>query len=443
MSNKPTFVFESPCFTTSGYGMWSLDLAKSLLRYNKSHDNKYDLKIIPTRWGATPSKHTIDELNNDEERELFSLILKQPLQKQMEVYCKISIPNEMRNLGKFNIIGTASIESTIPIPEFLEGMNTADVGFTMSTFGRDVLLKAAYNKKFKDGREEQLKCVKPIDVIPWGADTSVYKKTEETVDSIEKIMSTIKEDFCFLFVGQWTHANGLYVDRKDIGMLIKTFLTTFQNEKIKPALVLKTSGVNFSKIDKYDILNKLHIIKNEVGGDTLPEVYIIHGELSDSEMNALMNHKKIKVHVSFTHGEGYGHPLLLQSLSGKPMLVPDWSGHLDFLNRDYVNLLSGEVKQINPASANDWYMRESSWYFVNYEQAGRKMRGLLEPEIYNKLLIKAEKLRLENKEKFSIQAMDVEFHKFLDEKIPEFAIEKQIILPKLKKIELPRLSKIN
>jgi len=443
MSNKPTFVFESPCFTTSGYGMWSLDLAKSLLRYNKSHDNKYDLKIIPTRCGATPSKHTIDELNNDEERELFSLILKQPLQKQMEVYCKISIPNEMRNLGKFNIIGTASIESTIPIPEFLEGMNTADVGFTMSTFGRDVLLKAAYNKKFKDGREEQLKCVKPIDVIPWGADTSVYKKTEETVDSIEKIMSTIKEDFCFLFVGQWTHANGLYVDRKDIGMLIKTFLTTFQNEKIKPALVLKTSGVNFSKIDKYDILNKLHIIKNEVGGDTLPEVYIIHGELSDSEMNALMNHKKIKVHVSFTHGEGYGHPLLLQSLSGKPMLVPDWSGHLDFLNRDYVNLLSGEVKQINPASANDWYMRESSWYFVNYEQAGRKMRGLLEPEIYNKLLIKAEKLRLENKEKFSIQAMDVEFHKFLDEKIPEFAIEKQIILPKLKKIELPRLSKIN
>ena len=439
--NKPVFIFESPCFVRSGYGDWSMALAKSLQRYNNKH-NKFDLRIIPTRWGGCPSKHTIDELNDNEEKALFSKILKQPLTKQPEIYCKISIPNEFNPIGKFNIGGTASIETTIPIPEFIEGLNKMNVNFALSTFGRDVLLKASYNKKFKDGHEEPLKCVKPIEVIHWGANTNTYKKTDVTVDSVEKIMSTIKEDFCFLFVGQWTHANGLYVDRKDIGMLIKTFLTTFRNEKVKPALVLKTSGVTFSKIDKYDILNKLHAIKMEVGGDNLPEIYIVHGELSDVELNALMNHKKIKAHVSFTHGEGYGHPLLLASLSGKPMLVPDWSGHLDFLNRDYVNLLAGEVKQINPASANDWYIKDSSWFYVNYDQAGRKMKGLLDPDVYEKLLVKADKLRVENEKKFGVESMDEVFHTFLD-KIPEFPVEQSLVLPKLKKIELPKLSKVN
>lgn len=440
--NKPVFIFESALFTTSGYGMWSMDLAKSLLRYNKTHNDKYDIKIVPTRWGATPSKHTISEISDDVEKELFGMILKQPLTKQPEVYMKVSIPNEFQPNGKFNIGATASIETTIPIPEFLEGLNRMNVNFAMSTFGRDVLLKAGFNKNFPDGRTEQIKCNKPVDVVFWGADTNVYKKTDVVIPSVDKIMSSIKEDFCFLFVGQWTHANGLYVDRKDIGMLIKTFLTTFKNEKVKPALVLKTSGVNFSKIDKTDILGKIHTIKEEIGGDSLPEVYVIHGELSDSEMNSLMNHPKIKVHVSFTHGEGYGHPLLLQSLSGKPMLVPDWSGHLDFLNKDYVNLLSGDIKQINPASANDWYMKESSWFYVNYDQAGRKMKGITDPTIYNKLVVKAEKLRLENEKKFSLHAMDTTFHSFLD-KIPEFAVEQQLVLPRLKKIELPKLSKIS
>ena len=439
--NKPVFIFESSLFTTSGYGMWSLDLAKSLLRYNKSHNDKFDIKIVPTRWGGCPSKHSADDLSDEVEKELFKMVLRQQLTKQPEVYMKVSIPNEFNPHGKFNIGATASIETTIPIPEFIEGLNRMNVNFAMSTFGKEVLDKATFNKKTKDGQTELIKNQKPLEVIFWGADTTTYKKTDATLDSVEKIMADIKEDSCFLFVGQWTHANGLYVDRKDIGMLIKTFLNTFKGEKVKPALVLKTSGVSFSKIDKHDILNKLHAIKTEVGGDDLPEVYFIHGELSDSELNALMNHKKIKAHVSFTHGEGYGHPLLLASLSGKPMLVPDWSGHLDFLNKEYVNLLVGEVKQINPASANDWYMKESAWFYVNYDQAGRKMKGLMDPDVYSKLLVKADKLRIENEQKFSLQAMDSVFHSFLD-KIPEFAVEQKIILPKLKKIELPVLKKV-
>ena len=46
-------------------------------------------------------------------------------------------------------------------------------------------------------------------------------------------------------MGHWLKGN-LGQDRKDVGMLIKSFVESFKNEEDKPALVLKTSSANFS-----------------------------------------------------------------------------------------------------------------------------------------------------------------------------------------------------
>jgi hypothetical protein len=48
-------------------------------------------------------------------------------------------------------------------------------------------------------------------------------------------------------------------------------------------------------------------------------------------MANLYAHPKIKSYVSLTHGEGYGLPLFEAAYHGLPIIVPDWSGHLDFL----------------------------------------------------------------------------------------------------------------
>jgi hypothetical protein len=431
--NKPTCVLQSPLFTQSGYGEWSLAMAKSLLRYDK-----YDLKIVPTRWGGCPSKNSIDELETDEERRLFNMILRQPLQKQPELFVQMSIPNEFQTPGKYNIGMTAGIETTVPPGEWMEGLNRMNVNFVLSKFVKDTFTKVALIKQHPDGRKEEIRLTKPVEVVNWGTDTSVYRKTDEKSPTLDAELSSVKEDFCFLFVGQWTHGNGLYSDRKDIGMLIKTFCETFRNTKNKPALILKTSGVNFSKVDKYECLSRIHNIRKSIAGD-LPNVYLLHGELTDSEMNCLFNHEKVKVHVSFTHGEGYGHPLLLASLSGKPIMAPAWSGHLDFLDADLTNLLYGDVKPIQHESVNQWLIKDSSWFYVNYEKAKTKMSGIVEN--YSKLLDKAEKLRIKNVQKFDNFEIDKQFHSMLDKYVPSFAVENKIILPKLKKIELPKLSK--
>lgn len=434
MSNKPLCVIQAPVFNRSGYGDLSTDIAKSILRYGK-----YDVLIAPTKWGGCPPKTLEENTATDEDKLLLSKFMRENLTRPPDLFIQISIPNEFQPNGKYNIGITAGIEVDKPSGEFVEGMNRMNLGIVTSTFVKNVFTNANYTKQFQDGHAEPLKCEKPIEVCFWGANTDIYKKTDNRNPGIDSILNDVPEKFAFLFVGQWTHG-AVYNDRKDIGNLIKTFLTTFRDKENQPCLILKTSGVNFSETDKSDILKKIKEVQDSVSGK-LPNVYLLHGELTDIEMNALFNHEKVKAHISFTHGEGFGHPLLLASLSGKPLLASNWSGHLDFLNEKFTTLLDGTVKLIDPSSANQWLIKEGNWFYVSYGMASDKMNTLFN-NYSEKHLEKAESLRLENMEKFSLQAMDKHLHGLLDKYVPEFTVEKKIVLPKLKKIELPKLTKI-
>ena len=142
-------------------------------------------------------------------------------------------------------------------------------------------------------------------------------------------LKSIEEPFNFLYVGHWLQG-GLGKDRKDTGMLIKVFLETFKNQKKKPGLILKTSGAGFSVLDREATLEKIRQIKNTVDGE-LPNIYLVHGDFYDDEINELMNHPKVKAHINITHGEGFGRPLLEASVTEKPVIASNWSGHVDFL----------------------------------------------------------------------------------------------------------------
>jgi hypothetical protein len=444
MSNKPVCVFQAPIWVRAGYGDWALSLAKSLLRYDK-----LDLHIVPTRWGHCSKKNLEEEIADPLGKQLLDKVLKGPLPAQPEVFMQCSIPNEflltpqgLVKIGKYNIGLTASIETTVPRPEWIEGLNRMDLNIAMAKHGRDVLVQAKYNKKNPNGVVEPLEVKTPMEVLFWGADTKTYRKTEVAVDSLEKVLADVRETFCFLFVGQWT-GGSMNADRKAIGFLIKTFLETFKGQDNAPALIVKTSGATLSNVDRYECLQKIHEVTAMVKGDDtnmkLPSVYLLHGELTDVEMNALYNHKKVKTHVSFAHGEGFGHPLLLSTLSGKPLFAPNWSGHLDFLNPKYANLLEGKLEAIPAEAVNEWFVKEAQWFTVDYAKAGERLRRAFVD--YDSLLPNSEALRAENAEKFSNEAMDKEFHALLDKYLPKFAMPAQIVLPKLRRLELPKLKK--
>ena len=208
------------------------------------------------------------------------------------------------------------------------------LGFTKAVYEK--LQQLANGEKQKIG---ELKLEKPIEILFEGTNEDIYKPTEKTDLNL---VDDIKEDFCFLFIGMW--GKGDYgEDRKDISKLVKIFYESFANKQKQPALILKTSGATFSVMDREDCLSKINYIKSKFPSEwKLPNVYLLHGSLSDDEMNKLYNHPKVKAMVSLTHGEGYGRPLQEASMVGLPVIASAWSGQMDFLSDTDSLLLGGE-----------------------------------------------------------------------------------------------------
>jgi len=424
-------------WTRSGYGDLGLAIAKSLHRYDK-----FDLVFVPTKWGGCSRKYLQDDIDDPVEKQLFERVIKQPLSKQPEVFIQCTIPNEFQTPAKYNIGITAGIETTLARQDKVEGLNRMNFNIATSKHAKDVFENAIYQVQ-PQGQQQPvtLKSVKPCEVLFWGTDTNIFKKTDEPCPTVDAELSQIPEEFCFLFVGQWTN-NGIFGDRKDIGNLIRVFLETFSGfgDKPKPALVIKTSGAAICNMDKYDIIARVKAVRDHVRNNSkltdIPNVYLLHGELTETEMNALYNHKKVKAMVNFTHGEGFGAPILEFSMSGKPIVVSNWSGHLDFLDSKLCKLLDGEVAPLPPESVNEWLIKDSAWFNVNYIKASEVMRNLFYH--YNGYLDRSEQLRVRNVEQFSTQAMDKVFHAMLDKYVPKFATETKLVLPKLKKVEVKK-----
>ena len=218
--------------------------------------------------------------------------------------------------------------------------------------------------------------------------------------------------------------------------MIKTFLETFKGlGKKKPALILKSNSVNYSLLDREDILKKINFIKNQVSGN-LPNIYLLHGEMTDDEMNQLNNDNKVKAFLSFTKGEGYGRPLAEASITGKPVVVSNWGGHIDFINKDYNVLIGGELTQVHESAANNWLLKESQWFSINKDIASRAMKDVFKN--YKQYLERSRKQTQYLKDNFSFNKMVEKLNTLLETKkdTPSPWIQNvDINLPKLKKIE--------
>ena len=424
--SKPLCVIQGPVFNRSGYGDLATDLAKSLTRYGK-----YDVKINPTRWGGCPSKATVEELITDDDKQLATMFLTQPLNKQPDLFIQISIPNEFQPIGHYNIGITAAIETTHSPLDWVHGCNRMDLIIVPSEHSKKSLVDTVYNEADKTTGQliVQHRIQKPVEILFEGFDEFDFG-TEEVAHITE--LDAIKEDFAFLFVGHWLRGD-LGEDRKNVGMMIKTFAMAFKNEKVKPALVLKTSSAGFSILDREAIISK---IRECLGKDykSVP-VYLLHGDLTPSEMNGLYEHPKVKAMLNFTKGEGFGRPLLEFSLTGKPVIVSNWSGHIDFLKKGAV-LLEGELKEVHESAADQFLLKESQWFNVNISKA----LPLIKDVYKNYDTYKTESLKLSNNNKhnFSLSKMT----KLFDTILNQYGIYTKV-QPKFQQLQLPKLKMLN
>ena len=419
--DKISVVISSPVDTYSGYGARARDFVKAVMALGK-----YDVKLLSQRWGNTRFGY----LEDHGEEEMLVNIIPQ-MTSQPDVWIQITVPNEFQKVGKYNIGVTAGIETTLCAKEWIDGLNRMDLVLTSSNHSKSVLEETKWD--IKDNRTNQIvettKATVPIEVLFEGIDNTKYNVNPNK----DFNLSTITEEFCFLFVGHWLQGDFGH-DRKNIGYMIKSFLETFKNKPKQPALVLKTSHVGSSIIDQDRILKKIDEIRRSVKGK-LPNIYLVHGEVSDTDMNNLYNHPKIKAMVSFTKGEGFGRPLLEFSVVKKPIIASGWSGQTDFLNNKQSFLVGGQVHKLHKSSVQKGVLlEESEWFQPEDGQVGASYKEIYKN--YKKWVPLAKQLGYKNSKEFSFEAMTKLLGEILDKSLPEFPKQVELELPKL---DLPKL----
>ena len=392
---KTKVLLTGPLLSRSGYG----EMARFALRALRTREDKYEIYLHTTNWGKTGWLW-----EDNEEREYIDSRLKETIIYQQnggtfDTSIQTTIPNEWKKLAPTNIGYTAGIETTDITPEWINATNSmVDRVITISKHSADVFKSTKYDAK-KDGENVHvLSCEKPVSYVGFPVKNVNSKGTTLDID--------LNHDFNFLCVAQAG-------PRKNVEMLMKCFLEEFQNDNV--GLILKVSSANNCTMD-------FHATKARIKGvlDTLPETankkcsfYLLHGNMTDKEMNTLYNHKKVKCFATLTHGEGFGLPLFEAAYNGLPVLATGWSGHLDFLQKSNKNLFASvkyDIAQIDSRAAWPGVLHEQSgWAYPNPEHAKRMMRDVYTN--YKKWKTKATTLKKHVTKTFTEETL---YNKFCD-----------------------------
>jgi glycosyltransferase involved in cell wall biosynthesis len=294
-----------PVLTRSGYG----EMARFALRSLKNRTD-IDLYLLPTSWGNTGWLHE----DNEERKEIDALITKTLIYAQQnnnqptyDISVQISIPNEWKKLAPVNIGYTAGIETNMISPAWLQPSQLMNKIIVISEHAKAGFI----NTVFGNQEGQQFKVTTPLDVVHLP-----YRNIEK-----QDLELNLKHDFNFLAVCQWG-------PRKNLDQTIIGFLEEFRNEDV--GLVLKINTSNDSILDREMTDRRLKSLLSNFP-DRKCSITLLHGHLSEAQLESIYNHPKIKAIVSTTHGEGFGLPLLEAAVNSLPVIATDWSGHTDFL----------------------------------------------------------------------------------------------------------------
>lgn len=423
--SKPVFIISCPVDTYSGYGARSRDIVKSIIE-----SDKYDVKILPQRWGDTPGGF----LNDHKQWQFLNKHIIPNIQSKPDIWMQITIPNEFQAVGKYNIGCTAGIESTGCDVTWVEGINRMNMTWTSSQHSKGVFESLKFEKRNKQNNqiEGTVKCEKPIHVVFEGVNLDLYKHIPNANNTLD--LNSIKPGFNFLFVGHWMQGD-IGHDRKNVGLMIKYFIDLYKNKNSSPGLILKASSGRNSYYGRETLLTKIKKIKSTYPLDTkFPPIYLLNGNLTDEQMNELYNHPKVKCMISITKGEGYGRPLAEFGLSKKPIIASGWSGQIDFLHPMHTTLLPGNLENVHPSAANNWLKKDYQWFQVSGKHFQNALKSVHQK--YKKFVVPAKKQGHHIKTEFSYEAMRDLVGNILDANIPEFPKQVELSLPTL---ETPKL----
>lgn len=356
---KKIFV-RSPCLSQSGYG----EQSRFALRALRSKEDIFDIYVQPINWGKTGWLWEDNDFRQWVDEKIEKTQIASSNNTLMpDISLQITIPNEFEKLAPVNIGYTAGIETTHVAPLWLQKGNEMDKILVVSQHAKDTYVNTQATAQDNQGNTFPYKLETPVEVV--------HERTViPTPDSIDALKLTT--DFNFLVVGQ-------YGPRKNMHNTIRWWVEEFIDQDV--GLILKTSMVNNSILDRNKIRNQVSEILSKYKNRKC-KVYILHGDLSASQMAGLYTNDKVKCLINIAHGEGFGLPLFEAASLGLPIITVPWSGQIDFLKHDGVSYFT-EVEYALKAvqKENVWkdvIQEGSMWAYADqgsYKMALRHVRN--------------------------------------------------------------------
>jgi len=319
---KKKILVTGPILTASGYG----EQARFALRALRSREDLFDIYLSPTAWGQCGWIHE----DNEERAWIDSLTMNTVKytqesngKPQFDVSLQITIPNEWKKLAPVNIGYTAGIETNKISPHWIHPSNQMDKIIVVSNFAKKGFQSGVYTAQDQAGNQvPNFRVVTPIEVVNYS-----HRKNDSAAIDLP-----ITTDFNFLVIAQTG-------PRKNLQNTIQWFFEEFRNDS-NVGLICKTHMGGASNIDReFTATNLMNIASNFK--DAKCKLYLLHGDMSESEMSSLYTHPKVKALVSLSHGEGFGLPIFEAAGYGLPVITTEWSGPTDFM---YCENKEGKIK---------------------------------------------------------------------------------------------------
>lgn len=151
--------------------------------------------------------------------------------------------------------------------------------------------------------------------------------------------------------------------RKNPFAVIEAFNKAFPQNDYTVGLVLKINNASHFP-------NEVNLLRQNIRG--VNNIFLIDKVLSRKEVNGLMNVTDSL--VSLHRSEGFGLPLAEAMYLGKPVIATNWSGNIDFMNKNNSCLV--DYKLINIEGSYGPYTSGQQWAEPQIDQAAQFMKKI-------------------------------------------------------------------
>lgn len=381
---KRKVLLRAPLLTVSGYGVH----CRQIFDYLYSR-NDLELTVQVLNWGSTPwivDKHAEDGLIGK------IMMCSKPIKEKFDVSVQVQLPDEWdESLAHHNIGVSAFVETDICNPMWLDKVNKMNEVIVPSNFVKEVVFNTGNVKK-------------NIEVIPEHYNYNIDKKQNKENFHFDK-------KFNFLILGQLTGDNPDN-DRKNIENMIKWYCEEFKDNR-NVNLILKTNSGRCSLNDRSRTVARVSEIVDRNRKGKYPTIDVLHGNLTSKEIASLFKNNKIKCLLSATRGEGYGLPLVDAAASAMPIVVPAYSGHMEFLEKENICSLNYKMSQIPPNRIDARiFMKDSKWAEVDGDDFKNKIRDVFEN--YTAYRKKAQRMQQRVRNNFSRESVFEKYDQFFE-----------------------------